>query len=100
MINMILKVGKDFIEKHKDKLNQYSINKKLDLKNILFRTMVMIEENQNISRKINMKNIDFMIEPVSGEIKPFDFYKVDEGYRLGRTATLKIIDKITNRLNK
>ena len=100
MLNMILKIGNNFIEKHMDKLKQQPINKNLNLKSILARTMLLIEENQHMSNNINLKNIDFMIEPVSDEIKPFDFYKVDEGYKLGRIATLKVINKIIDRLKE
>ena len=100
MLNMILKAGSNFVEKNKSKLKEYPLNNKLNLKSILTRTMLIIEENQHISKNINMSDVDFMIEPVSDQIKPFDFYKVDEGYKLGRSATLKIIDKILDKLNR
>ncbi len=100
MLDMIIRVGNNFIEKNIDKLREQPINRNLNLKSILARTMLLIEENQHISKDVNLENIDFMIEPVSDQIKPFDFYKVEEGFELGRTATLKIIDKIVERLQK
>ncbi|HHE64466.1 MAG TPA: hypothetical protein ENL09_00400, partial [Bacteroidetes bacterium] len=100
MLDMIIRVGNSFIEKNIDKLREQPINRDLNLKSILVRTILLIEENQHICKDVNLKNIDFMIEPVSDQIKPFDFYKVEEGFELGRTATLKIIDKIVERLQK
>jgi NTE family protein len=37
---------------------------------------------------------DFLIEPLSGEIKPLRFRKVEDGYRLGREAALRVIDHV------
>jgi predicted acylesterase/phospholipase RssA len=42
---------------------------------------------------------DFLIEPLRGEIKPLHFRKVEEGYKLGRTATLRIIDDVVRRIH-
>jgi NTE family protein len=42
---------------------------------------------------------DFLIEPLKGEIKALHFRKVEEGYHLGRTAALGIIEEIVLRVH-
>jgi len=77
----------------KDKLSNNS------MRSILYKTLILIEQNQKIDIKQKISRADFIIEPVHNEIKPFDFYKVDEGYDLGREATLLVIDNIVQKIN-
>ena len=42
---------------------------------------------------------DFLIEPLKGEIKALHFRKVEEGYHLGRTAALRIIEGIVKKVH-
>jgi NTE family protein len=41
---------------------------------------------------------DFLIEPLTGEVKLLHFRKIEEGYRLGRAAALRVIDDIVDRV--
>jgi NTE family protein len=48
-------------------------------------------------RKAETEEPDFLIEPLKGEIRPLHFRKVEEGYRLGRSAALRVIEDIVQR---
>ncbi len=98
LVNRLLEIGREYVNSHKDKFMINKYNSELNLKYILFRTLLLIETNQRLSNNFSRNNVDFIIEPVSDEIKPFDFYKVEEGFMLGRKATLKIIDKIVEKV--
>ncbi len=100
LVNRLIEVGREYVDRHIDRFMLNKYNRELNLKNILFRTLMLIETSHRIDKSVNLKDIDFMIEPVSDEIKPFDFYKVDEGYELGRKATLKVINGIVKRLKE
>jgi NTE family protein len=65
---------------------------------VLYKTFLLIEKNQKFNIDKNSPDVDFIIEPVDREIKPFDFYKADEGYELGRKATLEIIQDIVQKV--
>ena len=67
---------------------------------VLYKAFLLIEKNQKFNIDKNNSDVDFVIEPVDREIKPFDFYKADEGYKLGRKATLEIIQDIVKKVYK
>jgi NTE family protein len=87
-----------FITKNEDKIFFTKDNPDDRILNILYRTFILIEKNQKFNIDKNNPDVDFIIEPVDREIKPFDFYKADEGYELGRKATLEIIHDIVKKV--
>jgi len=88
----------NYVSENREKFN---FEEKLSNNNIismLYKTLLLIEQNQKVNVKSNISDPDFLIKPLHNEIKPLNFYKVDEGYELGRKATLKIIDEIVARI--
>ncbi|MBN2323640.1 MAG: patatin-like phospholipase family protein [Spirochaetes bacterium] len=43
---------------------------------------------------------DVSIAPICGEIRPLCFRKVDEGYRIGREAAMRVIDSVAGRVRR
>ncbi len=68
---------------------------KTNLRSILYKTLCIINKYKIINTEP-----DFLVEPLDNEIKPLRFSKVDDGYKLGREATLKTIDAIVKRIYK
>jgi NTE family protein len=86
------------LKRHEEKLSFTKYVPDDAILNILFRTFILIEKNEQFNLDRENPDVDFIIEPVNREIKPFDFYKADEGYELGRRATLKIIAEIVKKV--
>ena len=87
-----------FVAKNDDKFIVKKDDQDDSILNILNRAFFLIEKNQQFNIDRNNPDVDFIIEPVDKEIKPFDFYKADEGYELGRKATLEIIQDIVKKV--
>jgi len=98
MANRLYRFALEYVERNRKKLEEKTRMKEQNILEVIFRTLLLIENNQGIGEGYDESLVDFTIEPVGNEIKPFDFYKVDEGYKLGREATEKIIDRIKERV--
>jgi NTE family protein len=70
-------------------------NPRANLPSILLNTLAVIAGHHSTDEA---EEPDFLIEPLKGEIKPLRFKKIDEGYKLGRTAALRVIDDIARRI--
>jgi NTE family protein len=94
----IFRFASKYVSENEDKLIFKENLKKNTITSILLHTLLIIEQNQKIEPYWKNSKPDFIIEPVRNEIKPFDFYKVNEGYELGRRAALEIIDEIVKKV--
>jgi len=63
------------------------------------RVLYLIEKHKKMCEQYRKSLPDVIIEPDVDGIKPLEFEKVDEGFRAGREAALKKIDKIVNLIN-
>ncbi len=68
---------------------------KASLPSILLNTLSIIASYHGTDKA---QKPDFLIEPLKGEVKPLHFRKVEKGYKLGRTAALRVIDDIVRRI--
>lgn len=67
-----------------------AIEKKNGMRSLLRSTLKIIKKYRDSGTDAP----DFLIEPLGGEIKPLRFRKVEDGFRLGREAALKVIDPV------
>jgi len=68
--------------------------------NILAESLQLLEKGYSRVTSPSAYTADFVIEPLDNRIHAFDFNKADEAYRLGREATLKVIDKIREKVRE
>jgi len=95
----LYQVALKYVSENKKKLLFKKSLKKNTLISMLAKTLLIIEKNQKINQEdLERVKPDFIIKPIHNEIGPFDFYRVNEGYNLGRKAALEIIDKIVGKV--
>lgn len=78
------------------------LEKKLKRKNIryiIFKAFCLIQDSEEQFRKKKYFSPDFTIVPSLMDVKPLAFSKVEEAFRLGREATLRLIEKIAERVH-
>jgi predicted acylesterase/phospholipase RssA len=77
----------------KRKKNGTEINK-ITFKNIIFKTICIVQDYQNNIISFPESSPDITIKPIKREIKLLRFRNAEEGFNLGRAATLELIEKI------
>lgn len=81
---------------------RWELEKKLKRKNlryIIFKALCLIQDSEEQLRMAKLISPDFAIIPDLMNIKPLAFSKVEEAFRLGREATLRLIDRIAEKVH-
>ncbi len=74
--------------------------KKINLRYMIFKAFCIIQDF-GIQHEIFKKSPpDFLIEPAVKKIKALQFRKVEQGYQLGRDATLLVIDQVVKKYSE
>jgi len=73
-----------------------AIEEKDSLRSLLRSTLRIIKKYRDSGTDAP----DFLIEPLGGEIKPLRFRKVEDSFRLGREAALRVIDPVVRNVCK